>query len=166
MRLRVVALLLLAASVLTVLTEPPATAAHRWSRLALSSDGRHWSPTLSGPLFRGDFVWVPGSSRVATFYVKNRSRGTALLRVTVHTADPTGWLRDNHVRLALRHHRRHWVRIHHAGNHGTRSLRVRRGEVVPVQVRFRMLRSARNHTRNRHLNFSVDVRLSQQTSRH
>lgn len=141
------------------MTGGSSSAAQRWSPIALSRDGHAWSRQLDAPLFLRNRHWVPGTSLVRTFYVRNQGRTKAVLSVSVGVRDRTGALSLPAFRLAVRPRHQLWHRVRAPGR--TRTLVVDRGEVVPVAVRVRLMRRAGNRSMSRHATFTVHVRLTQ-----
>ncbi|MCW2792784.1 MAG: hypothetical protein JWO76_1882 [Nocardioides sp.] len=162
MKFRVAVLVVLALAATSLLSQPPASAAHRWSKLMLSRHGQHWTPALSLPLYNDGFVWVPGCAPARSFYVKNQSHERAELAISMNMSDPSGWLGNDKFRISVRTGTGPWVRVQ-GGKQQTAKIQVDKGEVVPVSVRVRMLRKAGNKTMGRQLAFSVEVRISQRT---
>jgi hypothetical protein len=160
MRFRVAVLVVVALAATAMLSQPPASAAHKWSKLKLSRDGQHWTSALALPLFHGGFVWVPGCKPSRTFYVKNQSGEKAVLAISTEMNDPSGWLGNGRFRIAVRTGNGPWVRVQ-GSVQKTATIVVDKAEVVPVSVRARLLRTAGNKTMGRQLGFTVEVRLSQ-----
>jgi len=55
--------------------------------LGLSKDGVTFSPTLTQPLFDPNFIWVPGCTETASFWVRNQSPDHATLDVAIIGGD-------------------------------------------------------------------------------
>jgi hypothetical protein len=58
--------------------------------VGLSSDGRHWSSRLSGPLFSPASRWVPGDVGTRSFWVRDQGPSSARLTIAVTTATDAG----------------------------------------------------------------------------
>ena len=86
------------------------------------------------------------------------------MRVTVEVQDPGGWLGDDRLRMEA---------AAPAGATGSATrgpgaqrpgiVIVRPHQVVPIKVRVRLLRAAGTTTEDRHLSFSLHLRLTQRT---
>jgi hypothetical protein len=159
----VAVLLLVLVGTATVHFEPASDVRPHHSRLEISRKGKHWSPHLIRPVFRRQVVLVPGTVRRAGFLVRNRSGDPARLRVTVDVQDPDGWLGDDLLRMKVRTGRGHWVRTRGPGAQRPGTVLVRPHRVVPIKVRVRLKRGAGTTTEDRHLSFSLHLRLTQRT---
>lgn len=62
-----------------------ATPASADDQLGLSLDGKQWSSSIGRPLLSSSIEWVPGDSRAASFYARNRSKDLA--RLTIDLVD-------------------------------------------------------------------------------
>ncbi|MCD4535090.1 hypothetical protein LRP67_13440 [Nocardioides sp. cx-169] len=126
----------------------------------MSRDGRHWSSDLGAPLFGKDIVLVPGATHRKTFYVRNRSKDTARLRVWVRVNDSTGFLdrRGLRIRVVTGRVAR---RLSHDGSRRTGQLVLAPGEVVRLRVVVRLMPGAGNRTMDRHLTFRFRLRLAE-----
>ncbi|MCW2843159.1 MAG: hypothetical protein JWN22_1075 [Nocardioides sp.] len=162
MKFRVALLVVLALAASALLSSPPASAAHKWSKLKLSRHGQHWTSALALPLFKDGFVWVPGCAPARGFFVKNQSGEKAVLAISMEMNDPSGWLGNDNFRIAVRTGTGPWVRVQ-GTQQQTATIVVDKGEVVPVSVRVKLLSKAGNKTMGRQLGFTVEVRLSERT---
>jgi hypothetical protein len=96
--LRVLALLALAVLGVGLTSALTAAAA---SPLGLSWDGRTWSTSLSGRLFDGPRLMVPGDSATGRFFVRNMSSDAAMLRVQ-YRLPPSPLIGRQAVQVAVR----------------------------------------------------------------
>lgn len=163
MTARVAALLALVMVALSLLTLAPATAAKSWPKLVLSRDSHAWSTDLDRPLFGPKLRWVPGDDASRTFYARNQSGEDARLRVTFTVKDPTAWLESGRLRMSVFANGA-WTPVRVAGRSGVVHMLARRGEVVPVRVRVRLLPDAGARSMDRSLRFQIAVRLTQLAS--
>lgn len=85
-----------------VLVTGGATAAQAAEHIGLSTDGQHWAPTLTKPLFDPSDRWVPGDSRTAAFSVRNQGPSAGTLRIEVRSDDPDQLLRNDDITLQAR----------------------------------------------------------------
>ncbi|GAB3762988.1 hypothetical protein FB382_001333 [Nocardioides ginsengisegetis] len=158
-----VAALIAVVMVALSLTLAPATAAKSWPKLVLSRDGHAWSADLGRPLFGAKRRWVPGDGETRTFYARNQSGEDARLRVTFTVSDPTTWLEAGRLRMSVLANGT-WTPVRAAGRTGVVHMLARRGEVVPVKVRVRLLPDAGARSMDRSLRFDIAVRLTELSS--
>lgn len=158
-----VAALLAVVMVALSLTLAPATAAKSWPKLVLSSNGATWATDITKPLFARGLRWVPGDDETRTFYARNQSGQDARLRVTFTVSDPTEWLEAGSLRMSVFADGT-WTPVRVAGRTGVVHVLARRGEVVPVKVRVRLLPDAGVKSMDRSVRFDVAVRLTQLAS--
>ena len=158
MKTRLAGLLVVVLTAVALTIPQPASAARRWQGLLLSSDGRHWTPSLQLPLFE-KLVLSPGTEQVQTFYVRNQSGGAASLRVTVRVTGSSGLLARPAFRLGVRTNGRLYHRVRHTGPQKVAQMRLAKGKIVPVNVRVRLLPRAGNKTMDGWLQFVTQVRL-------
>lgn len=164
MRPALVALLLLIlVGTATVHLEPASDVRPHHSRLEISRRGGHWSPHLIRPVFRRQVVLVPGATRLSGFLVRNQSGDPARLRVTVQVQDPDRWLGDDRLRMKVRTGKGRWIRTGGPRAQRPGTVLVRPHQVIPIKVRVRLKRGAGTTTEDRHLSFSLHLRLSQRT---
>ncbi len=161
MKTRLFGLLVLALTALALAVPQSASATQSWSRLMLSRDGQHWTPHLDAPLFGKKFVWVPGTQKSRTFYVRNQSGEAARLRVTVRVTNGEGLLGHSGFRMAVRTRNGHWHQIRRPGRQRVAHLTMGKGKIAPVTVRVRFFTKAGNQTMDGHLRFVTRVRLSE-----
>jgi hypothetical protein len=157
----VIALVAMLAS--TWVLAPPSTAANRWSRLVVSSDGKTWSPSLTTAIFESGTVLAPGSRKTRSFYVRNQSQDTALLTVRLSlVGDHNGLLAQEMFRLGVKRHGQHFHRVGPAST-GLKlvPITIRPGAVLPVSIRVQLLNKARNKTMDKQMAFTVELRLEQ-----
>ena len=145
-----------------VVVGAPAQAAptRRWPDLVVSHRGHIWSEHLVRPIFSPATHWVPGDVRTRTFYARNQSGEDARLSVAVRVADRTAWLRRGALRMYLQVDGR-WKRIVFSRTTGVGRMVVRKGEVVPVRVRIRLLPRAGAADARRSMRFTVTLRLTE-----
>jgi hypothetical protein len=157
---RLAGLLVMVLTAVALTIPQPASAARRWQGLLLSTDGRHWTPSLQLPLFDEDVVLVPGIEQLRTFYVRNQSRGAARLSVTVLVTNSNGLLERSGLTMGVRTNTGRYHRIRHTGQHQVTHLRMARGKMVPVTVRVLLRPRAGIKTMDGLYQFLVRVRLT------
>lgn len=124
---------LAATLVLAAASASPALAANE---IALSSDGQHWSRTLTQPLFDPAVLWVPGDSRTASFYVRNEAASAGDLAIAVRSDDPDRLLADDHVGIQARAGAGPWVALEAAGSlHRLAAAAIPAGSRIRLEVR-------------------------------
>jgi LPXTG-motif cell wall-anchored protein len=147
----VVALLLVVASA------APAAA----DEVRLSLDGQTWSDELRSPLYDAGARWVPGETRVRSFWVRDAGPSDSVLRIGVDTHDEDGLLADGQVVLAVRLAGGAWQGV----PDGADAMPLVEGELVrrgsaKVDVRVGFGWQAPDPTMNRRTSFDLVVRLS------
>lgn len=148
---------------LSPVLQSPASATSSWPKLMLSRTGTHWSTDLTTPMFGPARRWVPGDDQTRTFYARNQSGEDARLRVSFLVHDPTAWLGTGRLRMSVRTNGT-WTRLRFSGRTGVVHMLARRGQVVPVHVRIRLLSDAGNQSMGRSMGFDVSVRLTELAS--
>ena len=144
----------------TLLTSPSAAAAPTWAKLAVSRDGQTWMTDVRLPLFDKDVVLAPGDVVARPFYARNQSGQDAELSVGVNVTDPSGWLRTHSLRIAVLV-KGTWVQVNQVGGQRMARFVVTAGDVSRFTVRVQLASGSVKSAMDRHLRFSVRLRLSQ-----
>jgi hypothetical protein len=137
-----------------------ASGAQLWSPLVLSRHGNDWSDDLNRPLFDQDLAWVPGDERTSRFYARNQSGDAATLEVTVRVDQDRGLVDRDAFRMAVQG-AGGWQRVDFDSSQPSIRMALAKGAVQPIDVRIRLLPSARGAAMDRSLSFTVQVRLTQ-----
>lgn len=146
-----------AALLVVVATAAPAAA----DEVRLSLDGQTWSDQLRTPLYDAGARWVPGETRVSSFWVRDAGPTDSVLRIGVDTHDEDGLLADGQVVIAVRLAGGAWQGI----PDGADAMPVVQGELArrgsaKVDVRVGFGWQAPNPSMDRRTSFDLVVRLS------
>ena len=125
--------------------------------LELSTDGEHWSATLSEPLFDPAVPWSPGQTGSREVYVRNDgSTATGVqMSVATHGKDraDTGW-----AVVSARAEGQSWTSLQEPGSAILlHDLSLRPGQVRTIQLRATVDTSASAAAMGRELSIDVDV---------
>lgn len=133
--------------------------------IGLSTDGVHWSSTLPGPLFAPGFVWVPGDTKTATFYVRNQATDAAVLDLTMVTGPVETLIDTGDLTVGASVDGGPFTNASTAGSHLlVDQVPVAVGAVEKIDVRVTFDPAATNESQTRQLDLHFTVGLSQDTA--
>lgn len=136
---------------------PAAQAARKWSPIAISRDGHHWSSQPTWSVFPRTVSMVPGNVQTRSFYIRNQGPTQARLRVTIGLKGDTAWpSRGLVIEVG---HSGHWNRVTKSGQKAL-AMRVGQGDVTQLQVRLSQRRGSINWSQHRSLTFMLKLRLT------
>jgi LPXTG-motif cell wall-anchored protein len=160
-RIRILTVVALLGALLGLGTEQAGAA----GEIGLSTDGVHFAGALPGPLFAPGFVWVPGDSRTATFYVKNQATTAAVLDVTMQTGPVQTLIQTGDLTIGARVDGGAYVDATTAGDHLlVDQVPVASGTIKKIDVRVTFDPASTNQSQLRQLDLRFAVQLSQDTS--
>lgn len=130
--------------------------------IGLSRDGTSWASSLGAPLFDSGIRWVPGDSRVASFFVRNESADPAELSVDVLGSRIDSLLDTGDVTISAQGGSGGWREISTAGTHQLVSdVAARSGAAARVSVKVDFDPASTNMSMRRDLDLRFRVRLIQ-----
>lgn len=140
---------------------PAAVGAASAREIGVSSDGVHYAPRLSEPLFDPTVRWVPGDSREARFWVRHQADGAGDLSLDVLTPGRTGLLDSGWLTVSARVGAGDWRVL---GDDGTERLLtaedVAAARPLPVTVRVALAPGAGSSTEVRATDLDLRVALA------
>ena len=143
----------------SVLVGPSEAAPRRWSKVVVSTDGKHWQRKLSKPLIDTKMVWVPGDTVTRKFYVGNRSGQTMHMSLRLVVKDRARLMRSGAFRFYLKTGKK-WGRVANPAGGWRFKVTLRPAKVRTVWVRVSMSPSAGNPTMNRREPLVLKMRLT------
>lgn len=143
----------------------PAAPASAANELGLSSNGTTWSATLPTPLFDPAFRWVPGDVEESSFYVRNQSSETGVLRVDMMDTAVRSLMETGDLEVAARVGAADWVAVTTAGAQTlVEDEQIPAGGVRRVDVRVSFDPLSPNTSQAQLFDLRFDVNLSQEAS--
>jgi LPXTG-motif cell wall-anchored protein len=150
---------LLGVPALALLIGPTSVAANH-GVVAVSADGVHWTTALTTPIFDPNVRWVPGDSRMASFFVRNGGATPAVVRLQVHSA-AADLVPSADVMFAARTNTGAWVPLARDGDSAVLSVApVRVDGDARVDVRVLFDPASRNSSQRRSVELWFVVRLT------
>lgn len=132
--------------------------------LGLSRDHVHWSPNLTTPLFGPSFLWVPGDTETASFWVRNQSHDQAMLEVAVLGASLDSLIHTGDLSITVKAAGGPPTSTRMAGRQVLVSSRpVDPGEDQRIDVTVAFDPAATNQSQVKSLDLQFEVRLTQET---
>lgn len=123
---------------------PPA---HAEDEIGLSTDGVHWTPSLTEPLFDPEVQWVPGDVRTARFFVRNERPDKGDLTVSIDRVVRDDLLDTGWLAISARAGTQPFTTVTAGGTFElVEQDRLGSGVALPVEVRVAMADSAPNRT--------------------
>ncbi len=132
--------------------------------VVVSSDGSSWSSDLTTPLFEPTVRWVPGDARTSSFYVENRGRTAAEVRVQVRTGADDGLVRTGDVVLCVRVEGGLWRPAEREAGSALNTVALRVGEVQRIDVRAAFRAAAQNLSQDAGVALRFVVQLAEAAS--
>lgn len=150
-----------AATVVAAVIAATVAPAYAADGVGLSFDGRHWSSSLSRPLFPAAFRWVPGDVQTRSFWIKDQGPTGARVSIAVTTADADRLLADRDITLRARVAGGSWVTLHNGdADERLSDEALRRGARRRVDVRVSFDPASHNHSQRSQLPLRFVVTLT------
>lgn len=154
-------LVLMASMVILMLSASPAAAA---DELGLSRDGTTWSSSIDVPLFEESIRWVPGDSRSAVFYVRNKGGTPGDLTIDVTSSRAGGLMASEDLRIIASGGGGTWTSVNKPGTRRLLSTPdIADSAVVPITVSVTFDASSINTTQRQATSLRFAVNLSEST---
>lgn len=160
----VVGVVLAAAAVLAAAVAP-ATADAREGAVLVSPDGTTWSTDLPAPLFDPALRWVPGDTRVSSFYVENRGSTPADVGLRVSAEDADALLGSGAVQLRARVAGGSWNPVGDEVGPPLGSIALGVGESRRIDVRAALRAASGNLSQTAGVALTFVVRLTEKAPR-